>query len=591
MKTLKCILATAMIAAAVFANAADESIRLVFSKTKASTVIQSVALKSGHNVIFSGTSDPEISLNVKAANPEEALRFASAAAGLSIKLVDNTFIIAAPTEMRTALRPFAASHTIELKAADADTTAKSLEAAFPYVTASGSYGLLVMHALDEDRAGALEFVLRIDRKALSQTTRIYQARHVPAAGLGPALAAMYDALIVSVVDPAVGTITITGLDSDVAKAMEMASSLDIEIVKPPEEPVVMHLYTVRYSSAPALKGFLAEAEPDLQVMVGPESFAPSNPTFKPLSSASLGSSAGGGVASTDANTSQADVAGSLARHLVLRGKESAVERALVLLDELDIAPIQVSVKVEVVDYSPSEESDLGFSWNWTRFGMYEAAPGTGVETGGDPGGEFDSFETRPAGFGQFSRVPFSFQSVLKAMVERKEAQILATPYVQAIDNVDANIFIGETIRAKISQGGGIGGDTVEIVEFPVGIILLIRPRVNVDGDITMRVHPVVSTILGLNEDQLPQTSTREAETTIRVRDGETVVIGGLIREEMTKTLTAVPILSEIPLIGELFKSRSTSARKSEILVFITPTIIRDNEASEPATSDVSGDGS
>ena len=588
MKTLKCILATAMIAAAVFASAADESIRLVFSKTKASTVIQSVALKSGYNVIFSGATDPEISLNVKAANPEEALRFASAAAGLSIKRVDNTFIIAAPTDMRTALRPFGTSTTITLKGADADLTANSVQAAFPFVTATGSYGLLIMHALDEDRPAALEFILSIDRKAMSQTTKIYQAQHVPANGLGPALAGMYENLIVSVVDPAVGTITITGLDSDVAKAMEMAFSLDIEIPKVPEEPTVMHLYTVRYSSAPALKAFLLEAEPDLQVMVGPESFAPGQPTFKPLSSASLGSSAGGGASTANAQNTE-EVEGSLARHMVLRGKESAVERALMLLEDLDIAPIQISVKVEVVDYSPSEESDLGFSWNWTRFGMYESAPGT--EVSGDPGAEFDSFTTRPAGFGQFSRVPFSFQTVLRAMVEKKEATILATPYVSALDNVDANIFIGETIRAQISTGGGIAGNTVEIVEFPVGIILLLRPRVNVDGDITMRVHPVVSTIIGLNEDQLPQTSTREAETTIRVRDGETVVIGGLIREEMTKTLTAVPILSEIPLIGELFKSRSTSARKSEILVFITPTILHDDEASQPATSNVSGDGS
>jgi type II secretory pathway component GspD/PulD (secretin) len=256
---------------------------------------------------------------------------------------------------------------------------------------------------------------------------------------------------------------------------------------------------------------------------------------------------------------------------------------LSLLEDLDIAPTQVSVRVEVVDYSPSNQSDLGFSWNWTRFGFYETAAGTGVT--GATGGELTDFTTRPAGFGSFSRVPFTFQSVLKAMVEKKEAKILATPHVQAIDNVDANVFIGETIRSQISQGNGISGQTVQVVEFPVGIILLLRPRVNVDGDITMRVHPVVSTIVGLSDDNLPQTSTREAETTIRVKDGETVVIAGLIREEMTKTIRSVPILSEIPLLGELFKSRSTSGRKSEILVFITPTIIKDDEASEPPVAE------
>jgi type II secretory pathway component GspD/PulD (secretin) len=113
-------------------------------------------------------------------------------------------------------------------------------------------------------------------------------------------------------------------------------------------------------------------------------------------------------------------------------------------------------------------------------------------------------------------------------------------------------------------------------------VLLIRPRVNADGNITMRIHPVVSTITAVDAQNVPQTSSREAETTVMVKDGETMVIGGLIREEEIKTMSKIPILGDLPLIGELFKHRNTNSRKSEILVVITPRIVR------PATTQASG---
>jgi type II secretory pathway component GspD/PulD (secretin) len=185
--------------------------------------------------------------------------------------------------------------------------------------------------------------------------------------------------------------------------------------------------------------------------------------------------------------------------------------------------------------------------------------------------------TRPAGFGQFTRLPFNFNAILDAMVVKKEAKILARPSVMVIDGDESNVFIGDTIRARIAQAGGLGAQTVEIVEFPVGIILLLRPRVNADGNITMRVHPVVSTITAIDDDNIPQTSTREAETTVMVKDGETVIIGGLIRDEMSRTIQEVPILSKLPIIGELFRNRSTSKRKSEIMVLITPHLVKDND--------------
>jgi len=232
------------------------------------------------------------------------------------------------------------------------------------------------------------------------------------------------------------------------------------------------------------------------------------------------------------------------------------------------------VEVQVIDTTPELTDKLGIKWDWKPFNFWEAKPGTGLT---------DAFKgtTRSVGFGQFSRLPWNFNALLDAMVVKKEAKILAKPSVMVIDGDESNVFIGDTIRARLAQAGGLGTQTIEIAEFPVGIILLFRPRINVDGNITMRVHPVVSTITSIDDDNIPQTSTREAETTVLIKDGDTVVIGGLIRDEMTKTVTEVPFLSRLPIVGELFRSRSTNKRKSEIVVLITPHLVRDAELVKP----------
>ena len=93
----------------------------------------------------------------------------------------------------------------------------------------------------------------------------------------------------------------------------------------------------------------------------------------------------------------------------------------------------------------------------------------------------------------FSRLPLGFGAQINALTARTNSKLLANPTIQVVDNDDASIFIGDTIRTQIAQSG-IAGTTIQVLEFPVGIILLVRPRINADGKITMRIHPVVSTI-------------------------------------------------------------------------------------------------
>jgi len=221
----------------------------------------------------------------------------------------------------------------------------------------------------------------------------------------------------------------------------------------------------------------------------------------------------------------------------------------------------VQITVSVAEVSPTLTSDIGVRWDWSPITFSERAPGAAATA------------TRPPGLGVFSRTPFDFTAILEGMVQRREARVLARPSLQVSHDEDASVFIGDTIRARLLSQGAFGAQNVQIAEFPVGIILLLHPRIADDGSIHLRVSPVVSTVVGIDEDNVPQTSTREANTSVIVKDGDTIVLSGLIREEDTKTIREVPYLSRLPIIGELFRSRSTSRRRTELVISITPKIV------------------
>ena len=171
------------------------------------------------------------------------------------------------------------------------------------------------------------------------------------------------------------------------------------------------------------------------------------------------------------------------------------------------------------------------------------------------------------------------QAQLSALTTNKDTKTLANPRIQVLDNDSAKYFHAGDVDVvnpalQLSHSPGLTGNTVQVQEFPVGIILLVRPRVNADGKITLRVHPVISTVTGI-VNSLPQTSQREAETTVMIQDGETMVIGGLISEpdDQRDRCGAFPIKA-LPLVGELFKNRTKDHTHSEIMVFITPHILK-----------------
>ncbi len=587
------------------ASAQARPIRLSFSNIDASDVLQAVARYYKANIVFPAQSKKAISLNASASSVEEALRLVTATAGMAYRQTGETYVVGLPADLKGMIEPLGERARIRLNTLTPAQAVQLLEGALPYLTARPAGTQVLVIGASEDIAQARALLQEQDpATAGAQVNDVVTLQYAASNQVAAMLKSMFPNLkadAIGTADKPGGAIGLVGARTQVEGAKEAIRTIDVSTV--PREPDRLYrVYSIKYSSAPLLKDFMDKAAPDVSTLIGPEHYSPLMPAFRPLSGATLGTSSlgggsgsgggvGGGFSSggtgggggmsgaggfggAGGQTEQRKQRdGDRSKSLVLSGTPQNLDAAFKLLEDIDLKPKQVMVDVKVVDTSPERAEELGLKWNWQPFNFLEQPVGTPVTT--NNGVVVPSANTtRPNVFGQISRMPWSFGSVLSAMVTRKEAKLLADPRIQVTDNDDANIFIGDTIRARIAQASSLGAQTIDIVEFPIGIVLLVRPRVNGDGNITMRVHPVVSTITSVDSNNIPQTSSREAETTVMVKDGETVVIGGLIRDELSKTIQEVPFLAKLPLVGELFRNRSTNHRHSEILVFITPHVVK-----------------
>jgi type II secretory pathway component GspD/PulD (secretin) len=260
--------------------------------------------------------------------------------------------------------------------------------------------------------------------------------------------------------------------------------------------------------------------------------------------------------------------------LLITGYPAAIKRATDLLDKVDKAPRQVEITARVVDLSNTDGEKLGLSYS---FGDLSLAEG---DNANDPTGTAP--RAKPLSFGQFFRVPFNVGIQLDAMATKGNTNILANPRIAAVDNRPARIFIGDTVTYVVSSSVAptTGQPTIVTEKAHVGITLLVTPRISGDGSVTLEVHPNVSTITGFTPApggaSLPQISERSVDTTIRVQDGETVAIGGLIRDEEIKSMSKVPFLGNIPFFGQLFRHHNNTKTRSDVTIFITTKIV--NEA-------------
>jgi type II secretory pathway component GspD/PulD (secretin) len=170
----------------------------------------------------------------------------------------------------------------------------------------------------------------------------------------------------------------------------------------------------------------------------------------------------------------------------------------------------------------------------------------------------------------------SIDATLEALETQNKANIISNPRITTVNNREASVVVGQQIPLIVQD---FAGNAVTQLT-TIGIKLSVTPHINVGNKITMDVHPEVSDLAAQATVQGGIIiNTTMADTRVMVNDGETAVIGGLIRSNESTTKRGVPVLMDIPLIGNLFRSNSRTKAKRELLIFVTPKILADQSAS------------
>jgi len=278
------------------------------------------------------------------------------------------------------------------------------------------------------------------------------------------------------------------------------------------------------------------------------------------------------------------VAESKTNTLLITGPPQAFAMIESIIAQLDRRTPQVFIQVAIVDVTLDDTNKFGIEWQWSN----DLHGNNGDKTVHEVGPAFGLTDEK---YGlKYSILSNNLQLLLQALATRSNVKVYSTPSITTADNVAATISIGQDIPFVSTSEETDNGNLRQTVDFKnVSIALNVTPHVTAATDdvplITLDVLQTINELIGRElELNAPIVANRQAKTTVMVKDGQTIVIGGIIKENTDRSMKAVPFLSKIPLLGEAFKSRTTTTTKSELMVFLTPRILKDDEAVDARTT-------
>lgn len=248
--------------------------------------------------------------------------------------------------------------------------------------------------------------------------------------------------------------------------------------------------------------------------------------------------------------------------IIIKASSDNVSRIERAIRDMDIPPIQVMVEAKVIEMKVGDAGSAGvegkytYNKNQNDFAVTKGLAGKSTDTGAS------GFYTQV--------ITGNLESYLSAVLTRTGYDLIASPRIATVNHKAATILIGSKLGYKtsiISQTS-----TVQQVQFlETGTKLTITPHVSNDGYIRMAISPKISE--GYVTDDLPTENTTETQNEVLVKSGQTIIIGGLIKNKETQTETGVPIIMHLPIIGNFFRKTVIDNEKRELMVTITPTIM------------------
>lgn len=576
-------------------------VSLDFVQADLSEVIKALSVQSGINVVLAtnggtptGAIQDKITVSLHHVSFAEALDTVVNLSGYRYARIGDTYAVGPADAIATLRRGSSLSDqttaSIPFIFADGATLLQSILSAFP--TLRGHVTLVTIGS--EGRIGAAV------QNTVTDTAQAEQSAASSGGGTS------HTDTSLSKVIPKGGVINVAGSEGEIEAVRGLIEATEHALVEAPlaeqEERnrrfsgLTTEVYRVRYASAPDLVEILARLVPTIYITPGPlASFSPNStgqsvsytaaPLLQPgqeTATGTTGAVPSGGPANTAFTVTQQTTT------LLMTGKAEDLARAHEVLDMVDVRVAQVVYEAKVVDINSQDELQLGMTYDVTRpvnIGedntevVQSASGGGGSQTAASVGPTATAAGARTLDFGTILRTPYSITAQLAALANNNRAKVLSNPNLTALDGQQATAFIGDEVKYVINIQQTPQGQDVQTETATVGVTLKLTGHSSPDGTISLYIHPEVSSITSYlnvgNGIQLPQISTKYVDTTVRVKDGETIAIGGLISDTDTKNLQKVPILGDIPFFGELFKYRQNEHDKDEVVVFITTRIVKE----------------
>lgn len=260
--------------------------------------------------------------------------------------------------------------------------------------------------------------------------------------------------------------------------------------------------------------------------------------------------------------------------ILILATASEHQRVLRVLENLDIMANQVLIEATIAEVALKDDLQFGLRWYFQN--QRNTAQFTDAITGA-LGPVFPGFS--------YALRATNVQVTLNALNDITKVNVVSSPSLMVVDNRVATLQIGDQVPITTQSAVSVltpGAPVVNSIQYrDTGVILQIRPKINESGRVLLEIEQEVSSVQRTTSSNLdsPTIQQRRVKTTVVVNDGESIALGGLIQDGKTQTNKQVPVLGDLPLIGGAFRSRDDSINKTELVIFITPRVVRDlNEA-------------
>lgn len=547
------------------AAAPEKRVSLNFLGADINDVLKALSVQSGHNIVASKDVTGNVTVSLSDVTVDSALDYIAKLSGYSYTREGETYLVASKDSLKTLASgdlDNPRTEVIKLSYAMADDVIDLVKNRYPN--------------------------LQISKIGVERTGRVGLSNNA-----GDSSIALRNNLLV-----------LTGSQSDVESAKDLIQrfedTLKVQVVESKRA-----VYKVKYVNAKELANAIATLIPGIGITFAPtEGFDLAGPkSIKVDDSGSAVSQDDTNKVQKEQNASQSasdqiglmgtigSQAGTSSKvvsietrtrplAIVITGRDADVEKALSLANELDVKSPQINIEAKITSINKSGEEQLGLNWDWSTISFVEdySAPLVVKDTVLNADVAISKNVSVNNSLKRWFRKPFDFNATLDALVQKGNAKVLASPNLVCMDGKPGVFFVGDEVTYVSSVSASSSGEkTYQTDTKQAGVQLRVVGSVSPDGYITLNLHPEVSTITLKTEGDvtLPLVNRRFTDHVVRVKDGSTIVIGGLIRDDDVYSMSKVPLLGDLPFFGKLFKHKETSNDHTEVVMFITASTIKD----------------